>query len=88
VITRDRAVAILIKLYGIKEYANDAFALFNEQLQAAPTNQLPMYAEMAMPVITTKHKAIFSQTLASRLSEIDKESKRKRVEKVIAKMNK
>lgn len=88
VITRDRAVAILVKLYAITKYTDDAFALFNEQLQAAPTNQLPMYAEMMLSAITAKHKAQFAQSLVARLDDIEKESKRKRVEKVMAKLNK
>jgi hypothetical protein len=42
-----------------------------------------MYAEQAVPVITTKRKAAFIKTLTARLDDIEKESKRKRVEKVI-----
>jgi hypothetical protein len=42
-----------------------------------------MYAENAIPVITEKHKQLFIKTLTSRLDDIEKESKRKRVEKVI-----
>jgi hypothetical protein len=85
VITKDHAVKILISLCGLKQYTETAFALLNEQLMKAPTNQLPMYAENALPVITTKNKNAFVKTLTSRLDEIEKEPKRKRVEKVIKK---
>lgn len=87
VITKDNAVAILIKLYSMKEYSNKVFPLLTEQLKSSPTNQLPMYAENAAPVISDKHKAEFIDVLSSQLDEIEKDSKRKRVEKVIKKLN-
>jgi hypothetical protein len=88
VITRDHAVGILIKLCSVKQYANKAFPLLIEQLKTAPTNQLPMYAENAMAFIGQKNKASFIKVLSSRLDDIEKETKRKRVEKVIKKMEK
>lgn len=88
VITKDYAVMILIKLSSLKEYQSRAFALLLEQLQHCATNQLPMYAERAMLVVNEKNKTLFVKTLEARLSEIEKESKRKRVEKVIRKFRK
>jgi hypothetical protein len=88
VITRDHAVSILIKLCSYKEFVADAFPLLIEQLKKCPTNQLPMYAENAIPVITSNIKALFVKTLVSRLDDIEKETKRKRVEKVIRKISK
>jgi hypothetical protein len=86
VITRDHYVAILLKLMAYPMYTNDSFHLFNEVLQNSPTNQLPMYAENALPVVPKQHREKFSLTLQSRLEQFDKESKRKRVEKVIKKL--
>ena len=86
VITRDGAVAVLTKLCSIKPYKAMAFSLLNEQLLCCPTNQLPMYAENAVPVINEKNKSTFIKSLAARLDEIEKETKRKRVEKVIKKI--
>lgn len=83
VITMDGAVNIFIKLCGIPDFAENAFAVLLEVMQKAPTNQLPMYAERAMPVITKTNKERFVSLLSGRLNEIEKESKRKRVEKVI-----
>jgi len=57
-----------------------------DELKSCPTNQLPMYAENAMSVIDSKHKSQFVKLLASRLNEIEKESKRKRIEKVLKKL--
>jgi len=81
VITKDHAVRILIKLAGIKQYADKAFALLIEQLKKCPTNQLPMYAENALPIINDKNKTLFVNILSSRLDKVEKESKR--VEKVV-----
>jgi len=85
VITTDHAVNILIKLCSIKDYSTNAFSLLIEQLLRSPTNQLPMYAERAIPIVDDKNKTLFVKTLISRLEDIDKETKRTRVEKVIKK---
>jgi len=87
VITKDHAVGILIKLCSLKQYSDSAFTLLIEQLQHSPTNQLPMYAERAMPAINESNKAAFIKTLHSRLDQIEKDTKRKRVEKVIKKLS-
>lgn len=85
VITKDHTVNILIDLCSLNEYANNAFSLLIEQLLSSPTNQLPMYAERAMPIINDKNKVLFIKTLTSRLDDIEKDTKRKRIEKVINK---
>ena len=87
VITRDHTVGILIKLGGIKAYTANAFSLLMEILKSCPTNQLPMYAENATGIITAGNKTVFIKTLKSRLTEIEKETKRKRVEKVIKRLS-
>ena len=86
VITNDHCVGILIKLCAVKRYAKDAFALLNERLLKSPTNQLPMYAENALPIINDTNKIVFIKTLTSRLDDIEKDTKRLRVEKVIRKL--
>lgn len=85
VIARDHAVGILIKLCSEEQFANSAVSLLIEQLQTCPTNQLPMYSERALPIVNRKNKTLFINALASRISDIGKEVKRKRVEKVIKK---
>lgn len=87
VITKDQVVNILIKLCSIEEFEENAYNLLIEQLIKSPTNQLPMYAERAMPIIKEENKQLFVETLTSRLNEIEKESKRRRVEKVIKKIS-
>lgn len=87
VITKDYAVNILINLCSLKPFADMAFPLLIEQLLNSPTNQLPMYAEKALPIINDKNKALFIKTLTSRLGDIEKDTKRIRVEKVIKKVS-
>ena len=45
-----------------------------------------MYAENTLPVVNEKYKAVFIKTLTSRLNDFEKETKRKRVEKVLNKL--
>lgn len=86
VITKDYAMNILIELCTLSKYKQGAFQLMIEQLLKSAPNQLPMYAERAMVVINHNNKMLFIKTLQSRLVDIEKESKRKRVEKVIKKL--
>ncbi len=86
VITRDGCVNILISLVAIDKYAPEAFPLLLEQVLTCPTNQLPMYAERAMPIINAANRDRFIQLLTSRLDEIEKESGKRRIEKVVKKV--
>ncbi len=86
VITKDNCVKILIGLCAFKKHLENAFALLIAQLENSPSNQLPMYAEQAMPIVTAGNKALFIKTLTARLKDIEKETKRTRVEKVIRKL--
>jgi len=86
VITKDNGVNILIKLCTLPAYKERAFTLLLEQLSNSPTNQLPMYAEKAMSIVDDKNKTLLIKNLAARLGDIEKETKRKRVEKVIKKL--
>jgi len=83
VFTKDHAFNILIKLCSVKQYSDEAFALLIEQLKSSPTNQLPMYSENTTKIINNKSNAdAFIKVLSSRLDQVEKESKRKRIEKV------
>lgn len=85
VITRDNAVKILISLATQKLYLSRVFPLLMEQLLGSPTNQLPMYAENILPLVGAGQKAVFIKTLQSRLPEVEQESKKRRLEKLIRK---
>ncbi len=88
VISRDHCVMILIKLSSLKPFEKNSFELLLEQLKNCPVNQLPMYAENAMPIINETRKMIFVKTLQERLKDVEKESQQKRIEKVIKKLSK
>ncbi len=83
VITRDHLVNILIKLSSLKQYAKKTFPVLITQLKTCPLNQLPMYAERALPAMSGKNTVAFVKVLTSRLDEIEKESGRKRIETVL-----
>lgn len=87
VITRDQYMALLLKLCTLPEYAEDAFQLYKEELISCPSNQLPMYAENALPIINEKNKIAFIKTLRGRLNDFEKETKKKRAEKLISKLS-
>lgn len=86
VITRDHCVKILVALSSNTAFAGKTFPLLNEQLMTCPINQLPMYSEYALPVITDENKEKFTKTLTARFDEIEKDSARKRLEKIIKKL--
>jgi hypothetical protein len=86
VITRDHCVKILVALSSNEEYNDKTFPLLNEQLMTCPINQVPMYSEYALPIITAGNKEKFIKTLYGRLEEIEKDSARKRFEKIIKKL--
>ncbi len=86
VITRDNFVAILSNLLDHQNYTEEAFNALIKQLSSRPTNQLPMYAEMLSTKIKAQSSKKVIETLSLRLDEIEKDSKRKRVEKVIKKI--
>ena len=86
VITKDHTVNILVKLSSIKQYADDVFSLLIEQIIVSPVNQLPSYAEKALPLVNENNKMFFLKTLTSRLGDIDTDTKLKRMEKIIRKL--
>lgn len=88
VIRRDHCVKILISLSAVEKYSDKAFPLLLEQLMTCPTNQLPMYIENAQHIIDTTTKNAFVKVLSQRIDEIEKESKRKRIEKAIKRVEK
>jgi hypothetical protein len=88
VITNDYAVNILVRLGSIKQYEENVFPLLNELIFKSPVNQLPTYAEKALPYVNAKNKNAFLNTLNARLHEVEQDTKRKRLEKVIQKVNK
>ncbi|MGN6568063.1 MAG: hypothetical protein ACTHJ0_08930 [Flavipsychrobacter sp.] len=86
VITKDHCVKILTILSGMKQYANVAFPLLKEQIMNSPVNQLPTYAENALPVVPKDEHIQFATMLSQRLTDDMVYTKRKRLEKTISKL--
>lgn len=88
VITKDQGIRVLVQLAGLKAYTAQVIPLLLEQLQQSLPNQLPLYAEQALLVVPPGDKNVFIRVLQHRLGDMEQESKRKRLEKVIGKLQK
>lgn len=86
VITRDHLVRILAGLSAHKQYLSTTLPLLIEQILQAPGNQVPSYAEQTLPVITPEFRERLAQVLNTRLQDIEQDSKKKRIEKVLKKL--
>ena len=87
VIARDHAVGILAKLATLKPYRRDSIALLIEQLMSCPNNQFAMYVEMGAPVVDEDNREKFRKVIEKRVSDLDKESQKKRVAKALKKLS-
>ncbi len=87
VVTRDRAMGILIKLAARADYAEECLPLLLEALRTCPANQRPMYAEDALAgVIDARTKDEFMDILSERRGELPKDSQKKRLDAVLKKI--
>ena len=86
VIARDHAVGILAKLATLKPYRRDSIALLLEQLMSCPNNQFAMYVEMSAPVIDAESREKFRMVVEKRARDLERESQKKRVAKVLKKL--
>lgn len=87
VITNDQCVCILTTLAAMETYRKNTLPLLFEQLQRCPENQLPLYAEKTLAVCTPPYRRRMTAILNSRLADITKASKQKRLEQVLKKLN-
>lgn len=86
VIAKDHCNSILVKL-ARAGYGEKAVPILVERLRHAAPNQFPTYAEQIAPVLTPEARPGFLAVLRERLGSVVQESKRKRLEKVMAKLN-
>ena len=87
VIARDHAVGILVKLGTLRQYKDNCLPLLIEQLIRCPNNQFPMYIEKSLLVIDEGNKPRFQEVIKNRVDQLDKESQKKRVAKVLKKID-
>lgn len=86
VIAKDNFMNILIKLAVIKKYREYVWPMIMEQLWQSATNQLPMYTERVLPVADKEWKQDFETILSARINDMEKDSQKKRIEKVLKKL--
>lgn len=87
VITRDHLVRMLVKLEARPKYKGEIFPLLVELMTNCPTNQFPMYAETALPVVDKNNQLAFLSLLKLRLAEMDSDARKNRVLKIIKKLS-
>jgi hypothetical protein len=88
VITRDHTVKILATLASMKAYADEVYPLLIDEVRHAPLNQFPMYAEYALEVTTDKNRTRLLKAINGRMHEVERDSMRKRLMKVLKKLEK
>ena len=86
VIAKDHCNSILVKL-ARAGYGDKAVPILVERLKHAAPNQFPTYAEAIAPVLTPVQQPGFMAVLKGRIGSIMQDSKRRRVEKLMAKLN-
>ena len=83
VITRDHGIYILCDVAKIKKHHADCMELLLEQLEKAPINQFPMYAEKTGDVASKPFLPRLKQIILSRKDVYAIDSKKKRLDKLI-----
>src|SRR5688572_15454698 len=79
VITRDNGIVILAQMGKIKKFHSDAMELLLEQIEKAPVNQVPMYAEKMVEAISLPFHQKLERILLSRKDVWEIPSKQKRL---------
>ncbi len=88
VITKDHGIGILAKLSSFSDYTDTSFPLLLEQLKICPAKQLPMYAEKSVIAIHSANKKQFIDLIQLRIPEMEKDSQKQRLNKVIKNIEK
>jgi hypothetical protein len=87
VITRDHGIYILSHLATLKKHHKDCMELLLEQVEKAPVNQMPMYAEKTAEVISGPYIKRFLAVVAKRKDVLEIPSKARRIEKLVKHLN-
>lgn len=86
VIAKDHCNSILVKL-ARAGYGDKAVPILIERLAQAAPNQFPSYAEAIAPVLPPAARPGFLAVLTERVGKIAQDSKRRRVEKLMSRLN-
>ncbi len=88
VIAKDHAVKILVNIARQTEHSNDMQLLLIDILKSAFVNQFPFYAEQTASVVAEENKPLLIRAISDRMKDIEIDTKRKRLEKVLRKLQK
>jgi hypothetical protein len=83
VITRDHGVYILCAVAKLKNHYAGSVALLFEQIEKAPVNQVPMYAEKTAEVLAPHDHQQLIQIIGRRTDVYEIPTKAKRLEKLV-----
>ncbi|UII79634.1 hypothetical protein [Flagellimonas sp. CMM7] len=83
VITVDAGVEIYTKLNKYSEFQDKVENLLTDQLWKCPIKQLPKYIEKSTISINEKNKEIYQKIINERMTECEKESQVKRLDKIL-----
>jgi hypothetical protein len=86
VITIDHGVSILAKLASFKEYQKIVIPKLISQLENCPAKQFPMYIEKSVVAMNKNTKEDFKGIIEIRYNDLEKDSQKKRIEKIKKKM--
>lgn len=88
VITKDAGVALYANLATVENQKQKVFPILLKELATCPSKQLPQYAEKSLIAIDEKNKKEFITLINSRISDLEKESQIKRINKVLSDVEK
>jgi hypothetical protein len=83
VITMDHGVSIYAKLTSIAEFEDKALHFLWDALRTCPPKQFPQYLERSVIAINKKNLQLFTDLAEAWMPMLERDSQRKRVEKVI-----
>jgi hypothetical protein len=86
VITIDEGVLLLAKLASVKKFQKSVLPKLIDKLVKCPAKQFPMYVEKSAIAMDPDTKADFIGIIEIRYKEMEKDSQRKRLEKIIKKL--
>jgi hypothetical protein len=86
VITIDHGVSILAKLASVKKYEHIALPLLIDRLAKCPAKQFPMYIEKSVIAMNSENRSEFSSIIAARYSDLEKDSQKKRVDRILKRL--
>lgn len=86
VITRDAALQILVELAGSAKLKGRVTPHLLYFIDHSPSKQVPLYAERMQPVIPPEAHDDLKRAIENRLPDMEKESGRKRLQKLIRKL--